>query len=84
MQTIVQPAAPATPPSSNTLPDGFVKVEGGATEQVTETTSLMVAYSAIWLILMALTLVTLRAVRSLRAQAARADRAVRQLTHTPG
>jgi hypothetical protein len=83
MQTIEPTAAPATPPSSSATP-GFVKVEGGATEQVTETTSLMVAYSAIWLILMALTLVTLRAVRSLRAQAERADRAVRQLTHTAG
>ena len=83
MQTIVQPAAPAIPPSSNTLPDGFVKVEGGATEQVTETTSLMVAYFAIWLILMAFTLVTFRALRSLRGQAERADKAVRQLSHTP-
>jgi hypothetical protein len=76
MQTIVQPAAGA-------MPDGFVKVEGGATEQVTETTSLMVAYSAIWLILMAFTLVTFRALRSLRAQAERADKAVRELSHTP-
>ena len=58
------------------MPEGFVKVEGGATEQVTETTSLMVAYSAIWLILMAFTLVTFRALRSLRAQAERADKAV--------
>jgi hypothetical protein len=65
------------------MPDGFVKVEGGATEQVSETTSLMVAYSAIWLILMALALVTLRAVRSLRAHADRADQAVRQLGPMP-
>jgi hypothetical protein len=83
MQTIVQPTAPATPPSSSALPDGFVKVQGGATEQVTETTSLMVAYSAIWLILMAFTLVTFRALRSLRGHAERADEAVRQLSHTP-
>lgn len=83
MQTIVQPSAPATPPNSNTLPDGFVKVEGGATEQVSETTSLMVAYFAVWLILMAFTLVTFRALRSLRGQAERADEAVRQLSHTP-
>jgi hypothetical protein len=83
MQTIVQPAAPATPPSTSAMPDGFVKVEGGATEQVTETTSLMVAYSAIWLILMAFTLVTFRALRSLRTHAERADKAVRQLSHTP-
>jgi len=68
---------------TSTMPDGFVKVEGGATEQVTETSSLMVAYSAIWLILMAFTLVTFRALRSLRAQVERADRAVRQLSHTP-
>ena len=43
MQTNVQPAASASPPSASALPDGFVKVEGGATEQVTETTSLMLA-----------------------------------------
>jgi hypothetical protein len=75
----------AVPAAANTtlLPDGFVKVEGGATEQVTETASLMVAYSAIWLILMAFTLVTFRALRALRAGAQRADQAVRQLSHTP-
>lgn len=95
MQTITQPAALAassgtspatlsgTPPSSSSIPEGFVKVEGGAAEQVTETTSLIVAYSAIWLILMAFTLVTFRALRSLRSHAERADRAVRQLSHTP-
>jgi hypothetical protein len=83
MQMIVQPAAPAAPTSTGAMPDGFVKVEGGATEQVTETTSLMVAYSAIWLILMAFTLVTFRASRSLRAHVQRADKAVRQLPHTP-
>ena len=83
MQTIVQPVAPATPPSSNTLPEGGGGVEGGAGEQVTERTSLMVAYFAIWLILMAFTLVTFRALRSLRGQAERADKAVRQLSHTP-
>lgn len=83
MQTTVQSVAPATPPSSSAVPDGFVKVEGGATEQISETTSLMVAYSAIWLILMAFTLVTFRAVRSLRGHAERADKAVRQLSGTP-
>lgn len=83
MQTTVQPTAPAAPPSSSAMPDGFVKVEGGAAEQVSETTSLMVAYSAIWLILMAFTLVTFRALRSLRGHAERADKAVRQLSHTP-
>jgi hypothetical protein len=83
MQTIVPAAAPATSPSPSALPDGFVKVEGGATEQISETTSLMVAYSAIWLILMAFTLVTFRALRSLRAHAERADQAVRQLSPTP-
>lgn len=83
MQTTVQPAALAPPPSTSAVPDGFVKVEGGATEQVSETTSLMVAYSAIWLILMAFTLVTFRALRSLRGQVERADQAVRQLSHTP-
>ena len=82
MQTTIQPVAPVTPPSSSAAPDGFVKVEGGATEQISETTSLMVAYSAIWLILMAFTLVTFRAVRSLRGHAERADRAVRQLWDT--
>ncbi|MEY2929965.1 MAG: hypothetical protein RL033_714 [Pseudomonadota bacterium] len=82
MQTIEQPA-PATPPSSSTVPDGFVKVEGGSTEQITETTSLLVAYSAIWLILMAFMLVTFRSLRSSRAHAERADKAVRQLSHTP-
>jgi len=82
MQTI-EPAAPATPPSSSALPDGFVKVEGGASKQISETTSLMVAYSAIWLILMAFTFVTFRALRSLRAHAERADKAVRQLPPTP-
>lgn len=83
MQNTGQPAAPATPPSTSALPDGFVKVEGGATEQVTETTSLIVAYSAIWIILMAFTLVTFRALRSSRAHAERAEKAIRQLTHTP-
>jgi hypothetical protein len=83
MQNNVQPAAPATPPSTSALPDGFVKVEGGATEQVTETTSLIVAYSAIWLILMAFTLVTFRALRSSRGHAERVDKAIRQLPHTP-
>ena len=83
MQTSVQPAEPATPPVASAMPDGFVKVEGGATEQVSETTSLMVAYSAIWLILMAFTLVTFRALRSLRVDVERAQRAVRQLSHTP-
>jgi hypothetical protein len=83
MQTLVQPSAPATPPSSSALPDGFVKVQGGATEQVSETTSLLLAYSAIWLILMAFMLVTFRALRALRGQAERADKAVRQLSHTP-
>jgi len=83
MQTLVQPSAPATPPSGSALPDGFVKVQGGATEQVSETTSLLLAYSAIWLILMAFTLVTFRALRALRGQAERADKAVRQLSHTP-
>ena len=80
MQTIVQPVAPATPPSTSAPPDGFVKVEGGAIEQVSETTSLMLAYSAIWLILMAFTLVTFRAVRALRGHAERVDQAVRQLS----
>ena len=83
MQSTMQPVAPATPPSPSALPDGFVKVEGGGSEQISETTSLMVAYSAIWLILMAFTLVTFRAVRSLRSHAERADRAVRQLSDTP-
>ena len=81
MQNTVQHAAPATPSSTSAVPEGFVKVEGGATEQVSETTALMVAYSAIWLILMAFTLVTFRALRSLRAHAERADQAVRQLAH---
>lgn len=79
MQDTTPTVAPATP-SSSAVPDGFVKVEGGAAEQVTETTSLMVAYSAIWLILMAFTLVTYRALRSLRTQAERADGAVRALS----
>ena len=83
MQTIVQPTAPATPTGTSAVPDGFVKVEGGATEQVSETTSLMVAYCAIWLILMAFTLVTFRASRALRGHAERADKAVRQLALTP-
>jgi hypothetical protein len=83
MQTNVQTVASPTLPSSSAMPDGFVKVEGGATEQVTETTSLMVAYSAIWLILMAVTLLTFRASRSLRAHVERADKAIRQLAHTP-
>ena len=83
MQTILPPA-PITSPSTTAVPEGFVKVEGGATEQVAETTSLMLAYSAIWLILMALTLATFRALRSLRAHARRAHDAVRQLSHTPG
>jgi hypothetical protein len=83
MQTTVQPPAPANPPSSGATADGFVKVEGGATEQISETTSLVVAYSAIWLILMAFTLVTFRALRSLRAHAERADQAVRQLSRAP-
>lgn len=83
MQTIEQPAAPAATLSTSAMPDGFVKVEGGATEQVAETTSLMVAYSAIWLILMAFTLVTFRGSRAMRANAERAGNAVRQLAPTP-
>jgi hypothetical protein len=77
------PSAPATAASGTAMPDGFVKVEGGASEQVSETTSLVAAYTAIWLILMAFTLVTFKALRLLRAQAQRADAAVRQLAHTP-
>jgi hypothetical protein len=83
MQTIAHPSAPVAEPSINAAPDGFMRVEGGATEQITETTSLVAAYSAIWLILMAVLLVTFRASRSLRAHAERADEAVRQLSHTP-
>jgi hypothetical protein len=81
----MQNTSPTAAPAATTaqLPDGFVKVEGGASEQVTETTSLIVAYSAIWLILMVFTLVTFRALRSLRGHARRADEAVRQLSHTP-
>jgi hypothetical protein len=82
MQTIVK-SEPGTPRGSSPTPDGFVKVEGGASEQVTEATSLLVAYSAIWLILMAFALVTFRASRSLRAHAERASKAVRQLSQTP-
>jgi hypothetical protein len=81
MQSTQQPA-PATP-SGTALPDGFVKVEGGSTEQFSETASLMVAYTAIWL-LMAFTLATFRALRSLRAQAERADQAVRELSQGRG
>jgi hypothetical protein len=83
MQTTMPPATTASPSSTGALPDGFVKVEGGVTEQVTETTSLIVAYCAIWFILMAFTLVTFRALRSLRSHAERADKAVRQLSHSP-
>jgi len=83
MQKPMQSAAPTNPPATGAAPDGFVKVEGGSTEQITETSSLIVAYSAIWIILMSFTLVTLRAVRSLRIHAERADKAVRQLSHTP-
>lgn len=82
MKTIVQHAASATPSSSGALPEGFVKVQGGTAEQVTETTSLIVAYSAIWLILMALAVLTLRATRSLRGHAERAGTAVRHVSHT--
>jgi hypothetical protein len=82
MQSNQQPA-PATP-SGTALPDGFVKVEGGAAEQVSETASLMVAYTAIWLILMAFTFASFRALRSLRAQAERAEQAVRELSQTRG
>lgn len=81
--TVSQPTVPASAPSTSAVPDGFVKVEGGATEQVSETASLITAYSAIWLILMAFTLVTFRALRSLRAHVQRADEAVRQLSPEP-
>jgi hypothetical protein len=79
----MQSSAPSSVKSHNALPEGFVKVEGGATEQVSETTSLLLAYTAIWLILMAFTLATWRSLRSLRAHAARIDRAVGQLPRTP-
>ncbi|HEU4580103.1 MAG TPA: hypothetical protein VFS67_17715 [Polyangiaceae bacterium] len=81
----MQNTSPTAAPAATTaqLPDGFVKVEGGASEQVTETTSLIVAYSAIWLILMVFTAVTFRSLRSLRAGAQRAEQAVRQLPPTP-
>lgn len=82
MQTTVQPATPTTPTDIPSVPAGFVKVEAGATEQISETTSLIVAYCAIWLILLAFTLATLRALRSLGAQAKRAEEAVRQMSPT--
>jgi hypothetical protein len=69
-----QPSTPETPPPP--LEPGFVKVEGNATEQFAETTSLTIAYSAMWLILMLFTLVTWRGHRSLRADADRLAKAV--------
>jgi hypothetical protein len=82
MQTTVQPSAPTSPTGLPAVPAGFVRVEAGATEQITETTSLIVAYCAIWLILMAFTLATLKALRSLGAHAQRAEEAVRQMANT--
>ncbi len=79
-QTIEQTPALTPAPASAALPDGFVKVEGGATEQVTETASLIAAYLAIWIILMAFTFVTFKALRSLRAQAERTGEVVRRLS----
>lgn len=83
MQTTVQPATTANQTGISTVPEGFVKVDAGATEQITETTALVAAYCAIWIILMAFTLVTFRALRSLGAHARRTDEAVRQMSHTP-
>ena len=79
----MQTTAPSSVPSDRALPEGFVKVEGGATEQVSETTSLLVAYSAIWLILMVFTLATWRSLRSLRAHAARLDKTIGPLPRPP-
>jgi hypothetical protein len=83
MQTIVQSVTPTTAAGIGALPPGFIKVEAGASEQITETTSLIVAYSAIWIILMAFTLLTFRALRSLGAHTRRAEEAIRQMSHTP-
>jgi hypothetical protein len=83
MQTTVQTPTPTTPTGISIVPEGFVKVEAGANEQITETTALVVAYCAIWIILMAFTLVTFRALRSLSAHARRTDEAVRQMSQTP-
>lgn len=84
MQSTGQPSEPSTPelPPAQLEP-GFVKVEGNATEQFTETTSLTVAYSAMWLILVLFTLVTWRGHRSLRVDADRLAKAVAAKKLTP-
>lgn len=72
-----QPSPSSTPePPVVQLEPGFVKVEGNATEQITETTSLTIAYSAMWLILVLFTLVTWRGHRALRADTDRLAKAV--------
>jgi CcmD family protein len=56
--------------------DGFVHVEGNATEQVSETSSLFVAYAIIWVILVAFALTHFRALRGARAQLRRLEQVV--------
>jgi hypothetical protein len=79
----MQSSAASSVNSEQPLPEGFVKVEGGATEQVSETTSLLVAYTSIWLILMVFTLATWRSLRSLRVHAARIEKTVGPLPLPP-
>jgi CcmD family protein len=86
MQTPSSEAAGATPaaaPAPTTAPapaapgqDGFVHVQGNATEQVSETGSLFVAYSIIWVILVAFAVTHFRALRGARELLGRLEQVV--------
>jgi|SRR5690349_11773832 len=71
------PESAASQPAPSVPPDnGFVHVEGNTTEQVSETSSLFVAYSIIWVILVAFAVTHFRAVRRARELLARLERVV--------
>jgi hypothetical protein len=70
--TAASPTTPATSPAEN----GFVHVEGNTTEQVSETGSLFVAYSIIWVILVAFAVTHFRALRGARELTSRLERVV--------
>jgi hypothetical protein len=81
MQTPSPESAGATPTpgaATSTAPgeSAFVHVEGNATEQVSETGSLFVAYSFFWVILVAFAVSYLRALRGARELASRLERVV--------
>ena len=77
------PGAPS-PAAGTAAPgdSGFVHVEGNTTEQVSETSSLFVAYSIIWVILVAFAVTHFRALRGARELLGRLEQVVPE--RTPG